>query len=156
KPDLAEAYDILGGALKQQAQFDKAAAALKKAGDLFPAKHPRRERVRQLQQQCQRYAILDARLPAILRGTKKPASAPEQIEFAKLCALEKHHAAEARFYRDAFTADPRLAEFSPSGNRYNAACAAALVSCGQSKDARKMDDKERALWRRQALDWLRQ
>ena len=41
------------------------------------------------------------------------------------------------------------------GNRYNAACAAALAGCGQGKDADQSDDKERARLRRQALDWLR-
>jgi hypothetical protein len=112
--------------------------------------------VRQLQQQCQRYAILDARLPALLRGKEKPANAAEQIELARLCFLKKYHAAAARFSRDAFTAEPELAEDVRAGARYEAACAATLVGCGQSKGARTMDDKERALWRRQALDWLRQ
>jgi serine/threonine-protein kinase len=156
KPDLAEAYYTLGVALKQQTRFDKAAALLKKAGDSYPTKHPRWERVRQLQQECQRYARLHARLPAFLRGTAKPANAAEQIDLARLCFLEKYHSAAARFFRDAFTAEPKLAEDVPQSHRYNAACAAARVGCGQGKDARKLDDKDRALWRRQALAWLRQ
>jgi len=64
--------------------------------------------------------------------------------------------AAARFYGDAFTADPRLARDVPAGTRYNAACSAALAGCGQGKDADGLDDKERARWRRQALQWLRQ
>ncbi len=43
----------------------------------------------------------------------------------------------------------------PSGARYNAACYAALAGCGHGKDADRLDEKERAGWRRQALDWLR-
>jgi hypothetical protein len=39
-------------------------------------------------------------------------------------------------------------------HRYNAACSAALAASGQSQDAAKLDDKERAL-RQQAFDWLR-
>ncbi|HEV3081041.1 MAG TPA: hypothetical protein VGY66_14765, partial [Gemmataceae bacterium] len=35
-------------------------------------------------------------------------------------------------------------------------CAAARAGCGQGKDADRLDDKERARWRKQALDWLRQ
>jgi serine/threonine-protein kinase len=41
--------------------------------------------------------------------------------------------------------------------RYDAACAAARAGCGQGgQDADKLSDKERAHWRRQALQWLRQ
>jgi serine/threonine-protein kinase len=156
KPDFGLAYHNLGIALMQQAQFDEAAASLKKAGELSPAKDPLRAQARQLLQQCRRYVSLDARLPAILLGKEKPANAVEQIELARLCILKEHHAAAARFSRDAFTAEPILAEVMPGNTRYHAARAAALAGCGEGKDADKLDDKERALWRRQALDWLRQ
>jgi serine/threonine-protein kinase len=155
--DAAGFHLVLAFALMQQAKFDEAIASLRKVDDLLPAKHRDREQARQLRQQCQRYLILDARLPAILRGSEKPANAAEQIELAQLCILKKHHAAVARFFRDAFAAEPKLADaVVPTGNRYDAACAAALTGCGQGKDADKLDDKERALWRRQALEWLRQ
>jgi hypothetical protein len=39
---------------------------------------------------------------------------------------------------------------------YHAARVAALAGCGQGKDAEQLHDKERALLRRQALDWLDQ
>jgi serine/threonine-protein kinase len=156
KPDLAPAHGNLGLVLMQQSQFDKAALALKKAAELFPADDPRRETARRLQQGCLRYAILDTRLPAILRGTDKPANATEQLDLARLCLFKKQYAAAARFWRDAFTADPKRAEAVPQGTRYDAARAAALAGSGQGKDAAKLDDKERAGWRRQALDWLRQ
>jgi Flp pilus assembly protein TadD len=156
KPDHASAYINLGLALMQQSQFDKAAPALKKAGELFPASDPDREWARRLQQNCPRYAVLDARLPGILRGTEKPADAAEQLDLAQLCVFKKQYAAAARFSRDAFTAEPKRAEVVAESTRYNAACAAALAGCGQGKDADKLDDKERALWRRQALDWLRE
>jgi serine/threonine-protein kinase len=142
--------------LMGQCQFDKAALALKKAGELFPASDPHHESARWLQQNCVRYAILDTRLPGILRGTEKPANAAEQLDLARLCLFKKHYAAAARFSRDAFTAEPKRAEAVPEATRYNAACAAALAGCGQGKDAGGLDDKERALWRRQAFDWLRQ
>src|SRR5262249_12573258 len=72
------------------------------------------------------------------------------------CVFKKHYAAAARFFRDAFTAEPQRAEAVPESSRYDAACAAALAGCGQGKDADKLADEERALWRRQSLDWLRQ
>jgi tetratricopeptide (TPR) repeat protein len=40
-------------------------------------------------------------------------------------------------------------------HRYNAACFAALAGCPPSKDADKLNAKELARFRKQALDWLR-
>jgi serine/threonine-protein kinase len=156
QPDLALAYRNLGLALLRQARFDEAAAPLTKAGDLLPATCPLREQVRQLERQRQRFVALGARLPAILEGTDKPASAVEQIELAGLCLFKKHHGAAARFFRDAFAADPKLAEMGRPSLRCSAARVAALAGCGQGRDAAKLDGKGRARWRRQALDWLRQ
>jgi tetratricopeptide (TPR) repeat protein len=156
KPAFGLAHHKLGIALMQQTQFHEAAAALKKGADLFTARDPLREEARQLQQQCQRFVILDDRLPTILRGTEQPANAAEQLEFARLCLLKKLYATAARFCRDAFAAEPQYAEAVPGGARYDAARAAARAGCGQGKDADQLDDKERILWRRQALDWLRQ
>jgi tetratricopeptide (TPR) repeat protein len=155
KPNFAPAYHGLGLALNQQAQFDEALAAMKKCRDLLSATDPRRQEVQQLLQQYQRQVSLNARLPAVLQGTEKPATAAEQLEFAQLCALKKFYAAAARLSRDAFTAEPKLAEAVPLNARYNAACAAALAGCKQGKDADKLDDSQRARWRQQALDWLR-
>jgi hypothetical protein len=56
---------------------------------------------------------------------------------------------------DAFAAEPTLADDLNAKHRYNAACSAALAAAGQGKDAAKLDAKERARWRRKALDWLR-
>jgi serine/threonine-protein kinase len=156
QPDSGPAWHYLGIALTQQARFDEAGASLQKGYDLLPAKHPLRERTPQLQQQCQRYEALDARLPALLRGTAQPKSAAEQIEFARLCLLKNLYAAAARFFRDAFAAEPKRAEVVERGTRFHAACAAAQAGCGQGKDADALDDQDRARWRRQALDWLRQ
>jgi tetratricopeptide (TPR) repeat protein len=156
KPDLAPAYNNLGLVLMRQFQFDKAGLALKKAAELFPANDPHRETARRLQRSCLRYAILDARRPGFLRGTEKPADAAEQLDLAQLYVLKQHYAAAARSFRDAFTAEPKLAEAVPEATRYDAACAAALAGGGQGKDAGSLGDKERASWRRQALEWLRQ
>jgi serine/threonine-protein kinase len=156
KPGLDAAYYGLGNALMRQARFGDAAAALKKASDLLPATNPGRGWARQLQQRCQRYVTLDARLPAILRGTEKPANAADQIEFARMCHLKKLYAAAALFYADAFAAEPKLAEDVPESVRYDAACAAALAGCAPGEEPEKPDGKERARWRRQALAWLRE
>jgi hypothetical protein len=60
-----------------------------------------------------------------------------------------------RFYQEAFASDPKLAENVRAGQRYSAAFSAALAGCGQGKDADKLEAKERARLRQQALDWLR-
>jgi serine/threonine-protein kinase len=100
---------------------------------------------------------LDGKLPAILSGEKEPADNAERIALAQLCQLpcKKQHLAAKRFYDTAFSEKPHLADDLNNQHRYNAACAAALTGCGQGKDADKLDPKERARLRQQALDWLR-
>jgi tetratricopeptide (TPR) repeat protein len=156
EPDAGEPRFFLGFELMQQARFEEAAAALKEAGTLLPPMNPDRQQALQLLQQCRRFLILDARLPAMLRGTDKAASATQQLEFGDLCIRKRLFAAAARFCADAFKADPKLARDVPAAIRYNAACAAALAGCAQGEDAARLDDKQRARLRRQALDWLRE
>jgi hypothetical protein len=58
--------------------------------------------------------------------------------------------AAARLYRDAFARQPALSD----RHRYDAACAAALAGSGQGKDAGGLNERQRALWRERAADWL--
>lgn len=155
QPDLAQAHHGLGLALLQQGQFDEALVCVKKARDLLPATDPTREQTLPLLGHCERFAALNSRLPAILRREEKPTDAAEQIDLARVCTLKKLHATAARFYRDAFSAEPKSAGTAPAGVRYQAACAAALAGCTKGLDADQLDDKERAHWRQQALEWLR-
>jgi hypothetical protein len=140
----------------RQARFGDAATVLKQAAASLPVRDADRVQVLRLQQLCRRWLVLDARLPAVLGGKEKPANAGEQLDFAQLCFWKKHYVAAARFYRDVFAAAPGLAEKAPTDIRYLAACAAARAGCGQGMDADKLDDRERARWRRQGLEWLRQ
>jgi serine/threonine-protein kinase len=156
RPDFPLAHFNLAQVLLQQAQFDEALAFVNKGNDLLPLGDPLRAQARPLLQECQQYVALDTRLPAILRGVDKPANATEQIGFAKVCVLKKRFATAARFYGDAFVADPKIAAAVPAGIRYNAACAAALAGCGRGMDADQLDDTKCARMRQQALDWLRQ
>ena len=48
--------------------------------------------------------------------------------------------------------DPQLAADFRTGNRYYAACAAALTGCGRSEDRADLTDAEQARWRKQALE----
>src|SRR5262249_11379811 len=65
------------------------------------------------------------------------------------------HAAALRLYGDTFARLPELADDLQFQPRYNAACVAALVGCGQGKNADHTDAKERARLRHQALEGLR-
>jgi serine/threonine protein kinase/Tfp pilus assembly protein PilF len=156
KKEFAEAYCNLGNVLRRQGQFREALEALRRGDELGRAQGPRwRYPSAQWVRQCERLVELDGRLPDLLEGKATPASPAESIELAQLCNVKRLHRAAARFYTDAFAAEPKLADDLRAEHRYNAACAAALAGCGQGKDADKLDDKERVRLRRQALDWLR-
>jgi WD40 repeat protein/Flp pilus assembly protein TadD len=87
-------------------------------------------------------------LQQVLRGEVQPVDAGERAQFAQLCHAHGYNAAAARLCRDGF-------EDLGAPARYLAACCAALAGTGQGKDADKLDEKERARWRGQALAWLR-
>jgi hypothetical protein len=100
---------------------------------------------------------LQKRLPAMVQGKDSSKDAGELLAFADLCRrpFDEQYAASAKFFAAAFAADPKLAAEFPTPHRPNAACVAAMAGCGKGKDADRLDDKERARLRRQALDWLR-
>jgi serine/threonine protein kinase/tetratricopeptide (TPR) repeat protein len=152
-PDFAEAHCNLGRALEKQGEIQAALAETRRGHELGSRKpswkYPSGEWVRRYE----RLADLDGRLPDILAGKAAPSGPGERIELARLCALKRLNRAAAHFYEEAF-AEPGRAD----DNRYYrpyAARAAAEAGCGQGKDADKLDDKEKARLRAQALDWLR-
>jgi serine/threonine-protein kinase len=152
KPDFGEAHEGLGSALSAQKKLAEAVAAFRKADQLLP-NHPlilRKLRI------AQRWLELDRRMPEILGGRAKPVSPQEQIELAQFCDgfKESPHAA-ARFYADAFAADPRLASDLRAQHRYCAACDAALAAAGKGRDAGRLPERVVLTLRRQALRWLR-
>jgi tetratricopeptide (TPR) repeat protein len=162
KEGYAESHCNLGHTLRQQGEFREALEALRRGHELG-SKNPRWPYPSdQWVRQCERLVELDGQLPGMLAGKSTPASPGERIELARLCSLKRLHRAAACFYKEAFDAEPKLANdvggahsSTATCHRYNAACAAALAGCGQGKDAVDLDDAERARWRRQALGWLR-
>jgi eukaryotic-like serine/threonine-protein kinase len=114
--------------------------------------HPSAEWIRD----CERLIQLEAELPAVLKGSVRPATAAEAIEFARLCRdYKQSHAAAARLFEAAFTARSEVAEDLRAGHRYRAACSAALAGRGQGQDAAELDESARAHWRNRARTWLR-
>jgi Flp pilus assembly protein TadD len=155
KPDYAEAHCNLGHVLRQQGELAASLAELRRGHELG-SKNPRWPYPSlQWVRQGERLVELEGRLPDFLNGKAAPASSGERIELALLCQeYRKQYAAAARFYAEAFAAKPKLAD-KLHAHRYDAACAAVLAGSGQGKDVGKLDDKERARLRQQALDWLR-
>ena len=91
----------------------------------------------------------------MLQGVVQPADPSEQLRLAQLCEqYKKRYVAAARLYGDAFAAKPELANDPGTGQRYHAACSAALAAAGQGADAADLPDKTCARLRRQALEWL--
>jgi serine/threonine protein kinase/Flp pilus assembly protein TadD len=156
--EFPEAHCALGQALLSKGEFREAVQELRRGHELGSPKPGWSLPSAQWLREAERFVQLDGRLPAILEDKAQPKDAGERVAFAQLCQLpcRKHYAAAARFYAEAFTDDPALAEkLGEPASRYDAACSAALAGCGQGEDAKSLDDKERARLRRQALDWLR-
>jgi tetratricopeptide (TPR) repeat protein len=157
KKDLAEAHNNLGVALHGKGQFAEALTSLRRGHELG-SKNPRWPYPSaQWVRDCERLVQIDDKLPAILNGQKQPADTAERLALAQLCQMpcKKRNASALRFYQQAFDEKPKLADGLEAQHRYGAACAAALAGCGQGVDADKLDVKERARLRQQALDWLR-
>jgi serine/threonine-protein kinase len=154
-PKEPRAHGALGQALLGQGRYAEARDATARALALLQMNHPLRAAVSGQLQTCEQWLKLEARLPTILRGEEQPASPRERLDVAQLCAQKKMPAAAVRFCTDAFAANAKLANNLQAGHRYRAACYAALAAAGQGEDAAKLDAKERARLRQQALDWLR-
>jgi tetratricopeptide (TPR) repeat protein len=104
---------------------------------------------------CKRFIELDRRLPAILKGKARPAGTAERLDLAELCGYKGLHVTAVRFFTEALDADAKRASDVLQDHRYRAACSAAQASCGQGKEAARLDEAGRARLRQQALQWLR-
>jgi tetratricopeptide (TPR) repeat protein len=151
RANLAECHYNLGDLLSATGKPAEAVADYRKALELDQT----HLRARNGLARAQRLADVQDELPNFLKGDFKPTTNSERLALAKLATDKKMYRASAGLYADAFAADPKLADDLQSGHRYNAACCAALAAAGQDEDAARLDDKERALLRQQALDWLR-
>jgi serine/threonine-protein kinase len=156
-PEDFYAQGGLGITFLAQGRLVEARGALRRCLELIPEGDSFRDVMAPHLQTCESWITLDGKLAAILKGDARPENALEQVELAGLCQQRFKHlyATAAYFYAEAFKDMPELANDPSNWNRYNAACDAALAGCGQGKDAAKLDDRERARLRTQALDWLK-
>jgi serine/threonine protein kinase/tetratricopeptide (TPR) repeat protein len=94
-------------------------------------------------------------LGPFLQGAYRPKDGDECLALSVAIRCRGAYLAGARAFAATFPADPKLADDLNSFLRYYAACLAARAGCGYDQEAHASDDRERARWRTQALDWLR-
>jgi tetratricopeptide (TPR) repeat protein len=144
----------LAAVLLDQGRFVEARAATERLLDI-PADDARRRAQRRQLNLCDSLHAIDAKLPAILAGEERPMDVPTQLALAQWCLKHKRLTATAAgLYASALAAQPSLADDLEAGNRYHAACAAALAGCGAGEDVAQLDDRRRAELRKAALAWL--
>jgi serine/threonine-protein kinase len=144
----------LAEALLRSGRFAEARAAIRNGLDVLPATEPAHQALREKLERCERLLVLDASLPALLRGKERPTAA-KLVELARLCRDHGRPHATADLYALAFGAQPALLGDLQAGNRYDAASASARAAAGEGSDATWLGGPERADLRRQALAWLR-
>jgi tetratricopeptide (TPR) repeat protein len=152
---FAEAYCTLGTAQLNQGRFREALATLQRGRQLGFRSPVWRQLSQRGIEQCRRLVVLDEQLARTLQGQRLPANPSERLALAEVCSYKHLSLTGARFYQEAFTAMPTLADDLAGNYRYNAACLAALAGTGQGKDVACLDQEQRAAWRRLALAWLR-
>jgi len=135
-PGDAPAHRLLGFALGQIGDFRGSVEAYRKAAALDPDSR----KIQGALAQAERLAAAHARVAAVLKGEEHPTTAREWLDLASVCYGTKNYASSARFWQEAFQLRPGLATDLRAGNRYNAACVAALAG-GE--------------WHDKALAWLR-
>ena len=148
KPNFAEGHCQLGQALMRLGEPIQALRSLRRGHALGSKRkswsYPSGDWIRN----CEK-----AVLRGLLREDMEPEEAEEWNLVGKLLARYEYHAAAARTWRSGFKAFPVLAD----EHRHAAARSAALAGSAKGRDARRLEEEEeRAAWRRQAVDWLRQ
>jgi hypothetical protein len=119
---------------------------------LNDAERKRRQRQFDL---CNSLLAIEGKLPAVLAGKERPADVLTQRALAEWCLTHKRLTAMAAdYYASVLMTQPSLADDLETGNRYDAACAAAQTGCGVGEDVIELDGEQRAALRKRALDWL--
>jgi tetratricopeptide (TPR) repeat protein len=152
-PNEANFLDSLGWAHFARGELKKALVNLREANRL--QKEPPDE-IKAHLRQAERLDALEGRLDSILRGKDVPTEAGGRLDVADLCRLTNRFTTAARFYSEAFQAQPALADDMAGQHRFHAAVAAAQASMmpNRDKEGPLLDAAERSRLRAQALDWL--
>jgi tetratricopeptide (TPR) repeat protein len=167
RPQSAWTHNDLGLVMLMAGQTDEGLAECRRAVELAPASRTLRAHLvnelaeagywKEAATECRRALEFDPSnyLPAILAGKERPTDVPTLHALAEWCLKHKRLTATAAdFYTAVLSAQPSLADDLEAGQRFQAACAAALAGCGIGADAGRLDERRRAGLRKQALEWL--
>ena len=139
-----EAQYSLALALRGRGQFAEAVAEMRKARDMAPKDSDLLRQIVHTLAATERQAALVSKLPAIVAAETGPRDAGEMVDLAQICSIKGLNGASARFWAEAFRANPKIADDVARHWRYSAACAAALAGCGRGNDQPPLDDASRA------------
>ncbi len=89
-----------------------------------------------------------------MKGDDRPKDNADRLALAQLSYGTRRFATAARFWAEAFGADPKLGDDRRIQNFYNAACAALKAAAGKGVDEPPLNDDGKARLRAQALGWL--
>lgn len=167
-PRLFDAYGILAQVQIGLGLYGEAEKTIQNGRDIVVAEDVRagqpaaqNARLARLQvelERCRYFQNLDRKLTNLSKGSSQHPQPAELLELGWLCGLPRHslYAQAARFYAEAFKANPALK--GESGNRfcYMAAKAAVQAAAGEGKDLGELSDAQRIDLRHQALDWLKE
>jgi tetratricopeptide (TPR) repeat protein len=154
QPDYPEALCNLGLVLRSQGQLSASLDFIKRGHTLGSKRQSWRYRSDMWLADAERLVWLEAKLPDVVAGKAAPADDRERLGLLDVCQRTRRYAAGAKVYVHAFSADPKLAQELRAGNRYDAACLAALAAAGKGTDAGTLDKPEQSRLRQQALTWL--
>jgi len=154
-PNSAAAYIGLSQALIEKGQLNDAIAILKEGAAKLPETNKLKATVRIRLGEYQSWGRLEERLRPVLIGEERLGGPDEQLEFARLCLFLKHlYNTSAVFYAEAFNNRPEMATDLRAGNRFDAACAAAMAGSGQGEDVASFQELDRHNRREQSRRWL--
>src|SRR5262249_29323640 len=129
-PKFVALYSNLGTTLWAKGRFVEALAVYREWQNVAGQNPKSKEEATRAVTHAERLVELDRTLPRFRKGDQKPPDANQALLLRYVCSCKEMHAASVRFARDAFAADPKLAENLETRERYNAACSAALAGCG--------------------------
>jgi len=99
-------------------------------------------------------AMILPNLPGVVQKNAQPKSNNERLAMLGYCQFEGYWSTAARYYAEAFAAEPKLAEDRNLNTCYRAACCAFLAGSKRTDDGRRSSESERSHWRKQARAWL--
>ncbi len=153
-PLFSSAYLFLGRAMIETGDYQAAIDALARVAPGPPSMDASLSPTA-LSARARQMMALEPRLPAILEGCEQPTDPEEGVAFARLAFARQEPLAAAELWFEAFTASPELAADLASGNRFQAARAAALAGCERGAGIGGIETPSRSRWRRQSIDWLK-